>query len=87
MSRKIAPSLTAMVDSLSPVYDSHWTEKTKCVRELRALLAVARAAEKVCTADPETLLARTHARNDLARALSRLSPSKAPRGRAGGTKR
>ncbi len=43
--RKLAPELSGLVDALNPVTDAHWVSKKKCEAELRALLAVARAAE------------------------------------------
>jgi hypothetical protein len=43
----VAPVLTEMVVRLDPRYDHHWVEVRGCQRELRALLAVARAAARV----------------------------------------
>jgi hypothetical protein len=75
MNRKIAPTLTAMVADLHPLADEHWTTKKACAAELRALLAVARAAAPLH--GPDFCLPQC----GTCRALSRLTPS-AKRGRA-----
>lgn len=46
---KIAPALQAFVDDLHPMADDHWVEKRRLIRELRALIAVARSAESRTT--------------------------------------
>jgi hypothetical protein len=43
---KLAPTLQAMVDMLHPDTDQNWTDARKCKAELRALLAVAKAADR-----------------------------------------